>query len=62
MEGGSVAILRGSLQQFYLNVLLKEADRSELDVEVDLPAESSAEVVLLREVDAALTSLLRSGC
>jgi hypothetical protein len=50
------------LRQLYLNVLLKQADRSELDVDVNLPTENSAKAVLLREDDAALTSLLRSGC
>jgi NitT/TauT family transport system substrate-binding protein len=56
LKGRSVAILHGSLQQFYLNVLLKEAGLSEADVEVvDLSAEDAARAFLLQEVDAAVT-------
>lgn len=57
LEGRSVAFLRGgSIQQFYLNVLLKEAGLSEADIEVaDLSAEDAAQAFLLEEVDAAVT-------
>ena len=56
LKGKSVATLRGSLQQFYLNVLLKEVGLSEADVAVvDLSAEDAAQAFLLQEVDAAVT-------
>ena len=46
----------GGLQQFYLNVLLKEAGLSEADIEVvDLSAEDAGQAFLLQEVDAAVT-------
>jgi NitT/TauT family transport system substrate-binding protein len=56
LKGRSVAVLRGSLQQFYLNVLLKEAGLSEADIEVvDLPFDDAAEAFMMQEVDAAVT-------
>jgi NitT/TauT family transport system substrate-binding protein len=56
LEGKSVAFLRGSVGQFFLNVLLEEAGLSEADIEVvDLPAEDGAEAFMLGEVDAAVT-------
>jgi hypothetical protein len=48
LEGKSVAVLRGSLQHFYLNILLKQARLTEADIEiVDLPADDSAEVFMM---------------
>jgi NitT/TauT family transport system substrate-binding protein len=56
LEGRSVAVLRGSLQHFYLNILLRGAGLSEADVEVvDLPADDSGEAFMMQEVDAAVT-------
>ena len=56
LEGRSVAVPRGSLQQFYLAILLKEVGLSEADVEVvDLPAEDAGEAFMMRELDAAVT-------
>lgn len=56
LEGKSVAFLRGSVGQFFLNVLLKEAGLGEANIEVvDLPAEDGAEAFMLGEVDAAVT-------
>lgn len=57
LEGKSIAALRGgSIQQFYLNVVLDEVGLSEADVEIaDLSAEDAAEAFLLGEVDAAVT-------
>jgi NitT/TauT family transport system substrate-binding protein len=56
LKGKSVAVLRGSLQQFYLAILLKEAGLSEADIEiVDLPSDDAAEAFMMREVDAAVT-------
>ena len=56
LKGRSVAVLRGSLQQFYLSVLLKEAGLSEADIEVvDLPFDDAAEAFMMQEVDAAVT-------
>ena len=56
LKGRSVAVLRGSLQQFYLGVLLKEAGLSEADIEVvDLPFDDAAEAFMMQEVDAAVT-------
>jgi NitT/TauT family transport system substrate-binding protein len=56
LEGKSVAVLRSSLQHFYLNVLLREAGLSEADIEVvDLSADDSAEAFMMQEVDAAVT-------
>jgi NitT/TauT family transport system substrate-binding protein len=58
LKGKSVAFLRGgSLAQFYLNVLLKEAGLSEADIEaVDLTPEDAVQAFLLQEVDAAVTN------
>jgi NitT/TauT family transport system substrate-binding protein len=57
LEGKSVAVLRGSISQFYLDVLLKEAGLSEADIEVvDLSAEDAAQAFSLQEVDAAVTN------
>ena len=48
---------RGSISQFYLNVLLKEAGLSEADIEVvDLSAEDAGQAFLMQEVDAAVTN------
>jgi NitT/TauT family transport system substrate-binding protein len=56
LNGKSVAVLRGSLQQFYLAILLKEAGLSEADIEVvDLPSDDAAEAFMMQEVDAAVT-------
>ena len=56
LKGKSVAVLRGSLQQFYLAILLKQVGLSEADIEiVDLPADTSAEAFMMKEVDAAVT-------
>ena len=56
LKGRSVAVLRGSLQQFYLAILLKQVGLSEADIEVvDLPADDAAEAFLMQEVDAAVT-------
>jgi NitT/TauT family transport system substrate-binding protein len=57
LEGKSVAVLRGGVQQFYLSVLLKEAGLIEADIEVvDLTPEDAGQAFLLQEVDAAVTS------
>ncbi len=56
LKGRSVAVLRGSLQHFYLAILLKEAGLREADIKfVDLPADTSAEAFMMQEVDAAVT-------
>ena len=56
LKGKSVAVLRGSVTQFYSDVLLKEAGLSEADIEVvDLISEDAAQAFLLQEVDAAVT-------
>ncbi len=56
LKGRSVAVLRGGLPEFYLNVLLKEVGLSEADVEVvDLAPEDAGQAFLLQEVDAAVT-------
>jgi NitT/TauT family transport system substrate-binding protein len=56
LKGRSVAVLRGSISQFYLNVLLKGVGLSEADIEVvDLSAADSAEAFMMQEVDAAVT-------
>jgi NitT/TauT family transport system substrate-binding protein len=56
LKGRSVAVPRGSLQQFYLAILLKEVGLTEADVEVvDLPAEDAGEAFMMQEVDAAVT-------
>jgi NitT/TauT family transport system substrate-binding protein len=56
LEGRSVAVPRGSLQQFYLAILLKDVGLTEADVEVvDLPAEDAGEAFMMQEVDAAVT-------
>jgi NitT/TauT family transport system substrate-binding protein len=56
LAGKSVAVPRGSLQQFYLAILLKEVGLTEADIEVvDLPAEDAGEAFMMREVDAAVT-------
>jgi NitT/TauT family transport system substrate-binding protein len=56
LKGKSVAVLRGSLQQFYLAILLKEAGLSEADIEiVDIPSDDAAEAFMMQEVDAAVT-------
>ncbi len=57
LKGKSVAVLRGSISQFYLDVLLKEAGLSEADIEiVDLSAEDASQAFMLQEVDAAVTN------
>jgi NitT/TauT family transport system substrate-binding protein len=56
LKGKSVAFLKDSLQQFYLNVLLGEVGLSEADIEaVDLSAEDAMQAFLLQEVDAVVT-------
>jgi NitT/TauT family transport system substrate-binding protein len=57
LNGRSVAVLSGSFQLYYLNVVLKEFGLSQADVEIiDLSAEDAATAFLLQEVDAAVTS------
>jgi NitT/TauT family transport system substrate-binding protein len=56
LKGRSVAVLSGSSQLYYLNVVLKEFGLSQVDVEiVDLSAEDAATAFQLQEVDAAVT-------
>lgn len=56
LEGKSVAILYGSVSQFYLNVLLDQAGLAQSDVQVvDLTAEDAVTALMLQEVDAAVT-------
>jgi NitT/TauT family transport system substrate-binding protein len=56
LKGRSVAVGRGSAQQFYLAILLKEVGLTEADIQVvDLPAEDAGEAFMMREVDAAVT-------
>ena len=56
LKGRSVAVLSGSVQLYYLNLVLKEFGLSQADVEiVDLSAEDAATAFLLQEVDAAVT-------
>jgi NitT/TauT family transport system substrate-binding protein len=56
LKGKSVAFLKDSLQQFYLNVLLKETGLSEEHIQaVDLSAEDAIQAFLLQEVDAVVT-------
>lgn len=56
LAGKSVAILYGSVSQFYLNVLLDQAGLTQSDVEVvDLTAEDAVTALMLQEVDAAVT-------
>jgi NitT/TauT family transport system substrate-binding protein len=56
LEGKSVAFLRGSVAEFYLKVLLKEAGLGEADIEVvDLPTDDATTAFLLQEVDAVVT-------
>jgi NitT/TauT family transport system substrate-binding protein len=56
LRGRSVAFLRGSVVEFYLKVLLKEAGLSEADIEVvDLPSDDATTAFMLQEVDAVVT-------
>ncbi|HSA82970.1 MAG TPA: ABC transporter substrate-binding protein [Geminicoccaceae bacterium] len=56
LKGRSVAVLHGSVSQFYLNVLLQDAGLRQADIElVDISAEDAGEAFLLQEVDAAVT-------
>jgi NitT/TauT family transport system substrate-binding protein len=56
LKGKSVAFGFRGISQFYVNVLLREAGLSEVDIEVvDLPADKAAEAFMLQEVDAAVT-------
>ncbi len=56
LKGKMVAFPKGTVSQFYLNVLLKKAGLSEADIEtVDLSADDAGNAFLLREVDAAVT-------
>jgi NitT/TauT family transport system substrate-binding protein len=56
LKGKSVAFLKDSLQQFYLNVLLREVGLSEADIDaVDLSAEDAMQAFPLQEVDAVVT-------
>jgi NitT/TauT family transport system substrate-binding protein len=56
LKDRTVAVPRGSLQQFYLAILLKEVGLTEADIEVvDLPAEDAGEAFMMQEVDAAVT-------
>jgi NitT/TauT family transport system substrate-binding protein len=57
LKGKSVAVLRGSIMEFYLAALLKVAGLSEADIDiVDLSTEDSGQAFLLREVDAAVVA------
>ena len=57
LKGKSVAVLRGSISEFYLEVLLKGAGLSQADIDVvDLSTEDSGQAFLLREVEAAVIS------
>jgi NitT/TauT family transport system substrate-binding protein len=56
LKGRSVAVLSGSSQLYYLNVVLKEFGLRQADVEIiDLSAEDAATAFQLQEVDAAVT-------
>ena len=57
LKGKTVARPVGSSDQFYLNLLLREAGLSEADLAgvVDLWGDEAADAFLLREVDAAVT-------
>jgi NitT/TauT family transport system substrate-binding protein len=56
LKGKSVAFLRGSLSQYYINVLLNDVGLTEADIEVvDLAAEDAVTALQLQEVDAAVT-------
>ena len=56
LKGKMVAFPKGTVSQFFLNVLLKEAGLSEADIEtVDLSADDAGNAFLMREVDAAVT-------
>jgi NitT/TauT family transport system substrate-binding protein len=56
LEGKVVAFPKGTVSQFYLNVLLNEAGLDEADIEaVDLGADDAGSAFLLGEVDAAVT-------
>jgi NitT/TauT family transport system substrate-binding protein len=56
LEGKVVAFPKGTVSQFYLNVLLKEAGLREADIEaVDLGADDAGSAFLLGEIDAAVT-------
>lgn len=56
LKGRSVAVLRGSVLLYYLNVVLNASGLRQADVEiVDLSHEDSATAFLLQQVDAAVT-------
>jgi NitT/TauT family transport system substrate-binding protein len=57
LKGKSVAVLRGSIMEFYLSALLKVAGLGQADIDVvDLSTEDSGQAFLLREVDAAVVA------
>jgi len=56
LKGKTVAFPKGTVSEFYLNVLLRKAGLSEADIEtVDLGADDAGNAFLLGEVDAAVT-------
>jgi NitT/TauT family transport system substrate-binding protein len=56
LRGKTVAFPRGTVSEFYLNVLLRQAGLEEADLEtVDLSADDAGNSFLLQEVDAAVT-------
>jgi NitT/TauT family transport system substrate-binding protein len=56
LKGKTVAFQELTVQQFYLNVLLREAGLSEADIEpVHLDGRDAGEAFMLQEVDAAVT-------
>ncbi len=56
LKGKTVAFPKGTVSEFYLNVLLRRAGLAEADLEtVDLSADDAGNAFLLQEVDAAVT-------
>jgi NitT/TauT family transport system substrate-binding protein len=56
LKGKLVGFSERTVSQFFLNVLLREANLSEADIEtVDLTSEDAGNAFLMREVDAAVT-------
>jgi NitT/TauT family transport system substrate-binding protein len=56
LKGRTVAFQELTVQQFYLNALLKESGLSEADIEpVHLDGQDAGEAFMLQEVDAAVT-------
>jgi NitT/TauT family transport system substrate-binding protein len=56
LKGKTVAFPKGTVSEFYLNVLLRQAGLMESDLEtVDLGADDAGNAFLLQELDAAVT-------